>query len=96
MTKATKASIAVLVLWGAFIAAMALSGCGAPKPPPNVPAGEVSCAEACTHIANDLPLCGTGRRICLQNCESAARNSPEYPTCLARSQSCPALKDCDP
>lgn len=80
----------VLVAW-ALGAGAALAGCGQPKPPPDVPPGEVSCAEACRHVVNDLPLCGLGGRLCKEACESTARNNPKLPTCWARAQSCEEL-----
>jgi hypothetical protein len=78
------------------MATMVLAGqsCGTPKPPPHVPPNEVSCEEACRHVANDLPLCGTSVRLCFDLCVDIARNNPQYPTCLARGQSCDALRDC--
>lgn len=71
-------------------------GCGVPKPPPVVPAGEVSCEEACTHVEHDLPLCGTSKFVCeTQLCDPNAVNDPTFPTCLRRAESCEAITACD-
>lgn len=68
------------------------NGCGQPKPVPVVPAGEVSCPEACAHTV--ALACGMSNALCLRVCNGIARNDPSYPTCLGTAQSCAALNAC--
>ncbi len=70
-------------------------GCGIPKPPPYVPPGESSCASACWHIENDLPLCNVNNDLCLRLCQNISVNNPAFATCLDHVTDCPGIDACD-
>jgi hypothetical protein len=93
--KIAKVLVAGVGLWLVALLALAAEGCG-PKPKPNYPPGAVECATACAHVAHDMPLCGVSNRLCLDICERAAVNHPEYPGCLAMAFSCADFTACDP
>lgn len=81
-----RAAVLVRLAFWSFLAGAAVAGCGGHKPVPVVPPGEVSCDEGCANIAK-LP-CGVDLYLCTQQCRVIAKNNPQYPTCLSRSESC--------
>jgi hypothetical protein len=91
------AKIAVGMLIAGWIAILGVAlfgchGCGAPKPPPVVPAGEASCDQACANAAA-LP-CGLSSGLCLRLCRGVATHNPAYPTCLYRATTCAEESAC--